>query len=251
MNCIKLRYLAIVGLLVLLTSGCATTKLAPDTVSRFKKVGVISLTAHEFHRRYTGLTIFGNEREKGDISAWKVDDEYELQMQSALSKLGLFEAVIVPYERKEFYPVYNITGPWDAPAFRKEWGNVEEELKGFAQKHSLDAVVMVIWRESDDFLAGTNQRIRGAGFYARGVGDLTAVSVIHLISSVGVIDGQTGKPSATMGLVFTKKVAPELARATFAGLYETKIAEVRTMLIDLPKDGWEQKFMKIFMSDIN
>jgi len=89
MNCIKLRYLAIVGLLVLLTSGCATTKLAPDTVSRFKKVGVISLTAHEFHRRYTGLTIFGNEREKGDISAWKVDDEYELQMQSALSKLGL------------------------------------------------------------------------------------------------------------------------------------------------------------------
>jgi hypothetical protein len=244
---VKLKHIILIGILVLLVS-CATTRIAPETVSRFKKVGFISLTAHEFHRRYSGFTVFGNEREIQDISAWKVDDEYELQMQSALSKLGLFDVVLVPYNRKDFYPAYNISGPWDAPAFRKEWVNVEKQLKDLAHKHSLDAILMVIWRESGDFLAGTNQLIRGAGFYARGMGDETSVSVIHLLSSLGVIDGETGKPIATIGLVFTKKVPPALARAPIA---DQNQAEVRTMHIDLPKDGWEPKFRKIFIGDTN
>jgi len=244
MNFGKFKYLVLVGLFILL-AGCATTRIAPETVSRLKRVGVISVTAHEFHRRYTGFTAFGNEREKQDISVWKVDDEYEVQMQSALSKLGLFEAVIVPYDRKEFYPVYNINGPWDAPGFRKEWVNVEGQLKSFALKHSLDAVVMVIWHDYDDFLGRSSQRLRGAGLYARGVGSKTFVSAIHLLSSLGVIDGQTGKPIATVGLVFTKKVPPELARAALTNIDE---AEVRALLIDLPKDGWEPKFRKIFMA---
>jgi hypothetical protein len=247
MNLGKIRWLFLISLLIIL-SGCVTMRIPPETVSRLKRVGVISVTAHEFHRRYTGFTVFGNEREKQDISAWKVDDEYETQMQTALSKLGLFEAVVVPYDRAEFYPVYNISGPWDAPAFRKEWINVEEQLRGFAQKHSLDAVVMVIWHDYDDFLAHTNQRIRGAGLYARGMGDITSASVIHLLSSLGVIDGQTGKPIAIIGLLFTRKVPPELARAELNSLDE---AELRTMLIDLPKDQWEPKFRKIFMGDAN
>ncbi|MGA2107137.1 MAG: hypothetical protein ABSH25_05785 [Syntrophorhabdales bacterium] len=243
----KDKRFVLIGLLVLLC-GCTTVRIAPETVSRLKRVGVISVTAHEFHRRYTGLTVFGNEREKQDISAWKIDDEYETQIQAALSRLGLFEAVVVPYDRAEFYPVYNINGPWDAPAFRKEWVNVEEQIRGFAQRHSLDAVVMVIWHDYEDFIAHTNQRLRGAGLYARGVGGMTSVSVIHLLSSLGVIDGQTGKPIVTVGLIFTKKVPPELARAELSSLDE---AELRTMLIDLPKDGWEPKLRKIFMGDTN
>ena len=100
MNQRKAKYFALVSLLIFL-SGCATTRIAPETVSRLKRVGVISVTAQEFHRRYTGFTVFGNEREKQDISAWKVDDEYEIQMQTVLSKLGLFEAIRVQYDRTE------------------------------------------------------------------------------------------------------------------------------------------------------
>ena len=77
---------------------------------------------------------------------------------------------------------------------------------------------MVIWHDYEDFLAHTNQRLRGAGLYARGIGNITSVSVIHLLSSLGVIDGQTGKPIATVGLVFTKKISPELARAALNSL---------------------------------
>ncbi len=247
MNTGRFNYLVFISLLILLT-GCATTRIEPEIVNRLKRVGIISITAHEFHRRYTGLTVFGNEKEKQDISAWKVDDEYEIQMQSALSKLGLFEAVLVPYDRKDFYPVYNINGPWDAPAFRKEWENIEDQVKSFAQKHSLDAVVMVIWHDYDDYFAHTNQRLRGAGLYARGYGDTTSVSVVHLLSSLGVLDGRTGKPIATVGLIFSEDVAPELARGPLTNLDQN---ELRTKLIDLPKDRWEPKFRKIFMGDAN
>ena len=187
-----------VGLLALVV-GCATTqiRITPDTLSKIKKVGVVSLTAQDFYRQYTGLTVLGNDEEKRDISAWKVDDEYEVQMQSALSNLALFEPVRIPYQRADFNSVYDINGPWDAPAFRTpKWGAVEERLRSFASANSLDAVILVIRRESTDFLAGTNQYFRGADFYARGIGSMTSVSVLHLLATVAFIDGKTGKPIA-------------------------------------------------------
>ena len=233
--------------LIVLLSGCATTRLAPDTVARIKKVGVMSLTAHEFHRNYVGLTVFGNEYEKHDISSWGVDDEYEGQMQYALAALGLFETVRVPYERKELYPVYDLNGPWDAPAFRTpKWSAVEERLKTFADRNSLDAIVMVISVLTEDFLGSSNQHLRGAGLYARGVGNMTAVSVLHLFSTINVIDSKTGKPIATRVLSPTLNVASELSRSKFDDLGAQKIEGLRTMLVDLPKSKWGPTFRAVF-----
>lgn len=245
MDHIKFKHIILFTLLISF-AGCATTRIPFKTVSRFKRVGIISVAAEEFHRRYTGFTVFGNEREKENISSWKVDDQYEIQMQGALSRLGIFEALIVPYDRKDFYPVYNINGPWDAPAFRKEWVNVQDQLKSFAHEHSLDAVVMLIWHDYDDFIGHSGQRLRGAGLYSRGMGNQTFLSVIHLLGSLGVIDGQTGKPIVTVSLVVKEEIPPELARSALDNLNQT---EVRNMLIDLPKDSWEPKFRKIFMGD--
>jgi hypothetical protein len=78
------------------------------------------------------------------------------------------------------------------------------------------------------------------------VGDITAVSALHLLCTVAVIDGQTGKPIAIMGLTFRQKVEPVLARTKFTDLGEAKIAEVRSMLVNLPKDAWETKFRELF-----
>jgi len=87
------RLLGIAVLLIL--AGCASTpdRVSPDALAKIRKVGVMSLAAHEFDRKYTGLTVFGNEYEKQDISAWNVDDEYESQMHRAVQGLARFEAV--------------------------------------------------------------------------------------------------------------------------------------------------------------
>jgi hypothetical protein len=240
--------------LVALLAGCASSpdRVSSDALARIKKVGVMSLAAHEFDRKYTGFTVFNNEYEKQDISAWKVDDEYEAQMLGALAKLSRFDTVRPAYERKDFYRVYDLNGPYDAPAFRTpKWSAVEEPLKAFAGKNSLDAILVVVRRESHDFLAGTNQYFRGAGFYARGMGDTTAVSVLHLLATVALIDGQTGKPLVVKELVRATdtsslakatpmtKAAPELPRTKLNALDREKLDTIRAQLIDLPKDAWE------------
>lgn len=254
--------------LIIILSGCATTpsRISPDTLAKIKNVRVMSLVGHEFHRQYTGLTVFGNEYEKNDISAWKIDDEYEAQIEGILEKLGRFQVKQVPYDRKEFYSVYELKGPWDAPAFRgPNWQAVEEKLKAFSQKHSLDAVIVVIRSVSGDFLTMTNQYIRGAGFYVRGVGETTAVSMLHLMAYVALIDGQTGKPLAIKMLTRTQDglpggspraapmnpVAPELSRSQFKDLDKNKMDQIKNSLIDLPKESWEPTLRAILVTGSN
>ncbi len=255
---------AAVSLLAILT-GCATLRVDADAIAKMKRVGAISLTAHDFQRRHTGLTVFGNEFEKQDISTWKVDDEYDLQIQGALEKLGLFQVVHVSHDRSQFYPVYDLNGPWDAPAFRTpKWSAVEEKLRDFARVNSLDAIVLVIKGEIGDFFTGAlGQVMRGAGFYSRGMGDSTGFSILHLVATVVVIDGPTGKPLATRFLTRVQKswradlktmpmvdVTSDLSRLKFNELTAANIADVRSKLIELPKDTWEPTFRAMLMSEI-
>jgi len=94
-----LKRIVSIGMPVVLAA-CATTqeRVSTDALAKIKKVA-------EFHRQYTGFTVFGNESEKQDISAWKVDDEYETQIRSVLTKVARFDVIQVPYERKDFYSV--------------------------------------------------------------------------------------------------------------------------------------------------
>ncbi len=259
-----LKRLVSIGMPVVLAA-CATTqeRVSTDALAKIKKVAVMSLTANEFHRQYTGFTVFGNESEMQDISAWKVDDEYETQIRSVLSKVARFDVIQVPYERKDFYSVYDINGPWDAPAYRTpKWTAVEEKLKAYSTKNSVDGIILILKRESNDFLASTNQYFRGAGFYVRGLGNTTGVSVLHLLSSVVLVDGQTGKPLATRILARSHEgwpgtvaraapmmsIAPVISRAKLAELSQETITDVRAKLIDLPKDAWEPTLKALLAS---
>lgn len=226
-----MRILFLLTLLVLGGCGATPQKAAPESLASIRKVAVISLTGHEFHRRYTGATVFGNEYEKQDISAWKIDDEYEAQIGAALAGVARFEPVRVPYERKSFYRLYEQRRP--------DWSAVEEEAKSLASRHAVDALLVVVRRESQDFLAGTNQHFQGAGFYARGTGAATPVSVMHLVASVALIDGRTGKPLAVRDLVPLQKVPPEVARTRLTELGPERVAELRAALAALPRDAWE------------
>ena len=148
----------------------------------------------------------------------------------------------VAYERKGFYRLYDQRKP--------DWSSVEGEAKAFAARHSVDAILLVVRRESQDFLAGTNQYFQGAGFYVRGMGSTTAVSVMHLVASVALIDGKTGKPLVVKDLVRgeswsaakatpLQNVPPELARTRLAELGPERVEQLRAALAALPRDAWE------------
>src|SRR3989442_6176502 len=89
-----LKRLVSIGMPVVLAA-CATTqeRVSTDALAKIKKVAVLSLTANQFHRQYTGFTGFGNESEKPDISAWEMDHEYETPIRSVLSKVARVDVI--------------------------------------------------------------------------------------------------------------------------------------------------------------
>lgn len=216
----------------------------------------MSLAANKFERKYTGFTVFGNEIESKDISDWNIDQEFEAQMAVALSKLG-YQPVRMSYDRKDFVHVYDVHGPWDAPAYRTpNWDAIQGSLTSLAEKNSLDAVIVVASADSPDFLADTNQFLRGAGFYSRGIGGRTKVSVLHFFASVAIVDGHTGKVLATRWLSTIQEgnwgeiaraspmadVSPDLSRAQLSAIDAKTWSDIRLELVGLPKDAWEPTF---------
>ena len=262
-----LKRYALIGLMIGLAA-CSSPpqRLSPEALTRIKKVAVMSLVAHEFHRQYVGFTVFGNEYDKHDIVSWKVDDEYEAQMHAALSKLGRFDVVRVPYERGALYGLYDSSRPGDAPAFRAlKWSAIGEKLKTIAGNQGVDALVILVRRESEDFLGGTNQYFRGVGFYSRGTSGSARISVLHLLALVALIDGQSGAPVATHVLARGEgswpgsvtraapmlNVSPELTRTKLNELGEARTALVRSQLVELPREAWEPTFRALLSAGVN
>jgi hypothetical protein len=255
--------LLIFALMFGVLSGCASapSAISAETSARIKTVGVISLAAQEFHRGYTGLTVFGNEYQAMDISKWAVDDEFEKQIVETVAALGGVKAVRVPTVRKDFLDVHLPSGPYEAPAFRApRWSAIAEAIKAYSKANSVDAVIVIVRRITDDFLARTNQSFRGAGFYARGIGDRTGVSVLHLIATAGLLDGKTGEPLAVAIVSQSSNeneyarytaqpidhVAPELTRQPLPSVDSLEGQAIRKRLVELPALSWSPTIRKLF-----
>jgi hypothetical protein len=240
-----------VALLAFIT-GCATStqRISPTVAAQFKTIAVISTVAQEFNRHYTGATAFGNEMEKINIADWKVDDEFEQQIVEAMNGLGPIKAVRLPDVRQQLLGINDPNGPWHAPAFTNpKWSAVEGKLRELAAKHKVDGFVFVTPRMSTDFLAGTNQLFTGSGFYARGFGGSTSVSVMHVIAWVSIADAN-GKPVGMLTLAGKHEgwgshmsvpltgVAADLARAPLSSYDEGRSKRVRALLVETPGKSW-------------
>lgn len=201
---------------VLSLFGCATQQIpiANDVASKINRVAVVSMTAKSFSRQYTGLTVFGNEKEETDISDWKIDAQYEAQVADRLKQDYRLDVVTAPYSEPEFLHVNDLNGPWDAPAFwGPNWEAIETATKNYCTSNSLDAVIVLAKAKTGDFISGTNQFFGGAGIYSRGPMGKTAV--VHLISKMALLDCATAKPLAIRHLASKQNGLPgEILRSS-------------------------------------
>jgi hypothetical protein len=229
-------------LLALGIAGCASVPEKPDAtaLAGIRKIGAMSMVAGEYHRKYTGVTVFGNEYDRSDISGWNLDQAYEGQIRDAITGIGGFEAVTIRYQAADFAALQKRNPDWDA---------AQERVRVAAGTAGADAVLVVVTHLSQDFLAGTNQFFGGVGSYARGAGEQTAVSVLHLVSQVYLVDGRTGKPLARRFLATDDKgrvraspmreLSPKISRAPFKEWPAGTTEEVRAMLLALPAAAWK------------
>lgn len=177
--------------------GCATSPppIKTEVATKINRVAVVSMTAKSFSRQYTGLTVFGNEKEDVDISDWKIDAQYEDYIRNQLENNSELDVVTAPYAEEEFSRINDSKGPWQSMVSKDpNFEAIESATKNYCANNSLDAVFVVAKARSEDFIAGTNQFFGGAGIYSRGPVDKSAN--LHLISKVILIDCATTKPIA-------------------------------------------------------
>jgi hypothetical protein len=242
----KLSLLVVVALFV----GCATPlpTVPSETLSRLKRVGVVSVAANKFTRQYVGVTVFGNELEAKPISDWDINSNYEAQIAIAVESVLGANAIRANYSAEQFSHVNDVNGPWDARAFMgPNWGAIEEASRNFCSANSLDALVVAGRIKTDDMFGGTNQLVEGAGIYSR-----RDIDLLHVLSVVGLIDCKSGKPLATRALmrrapgshidskVFfpLQKLPSEIARMRIADWTPAIEAQIKQTLISLPGTGW-------------
>lgn len=208
-------------------AGCALNPVANNVPpgTNIKRAAVISMTAREFSRTYTGLTAFNNEFEELDAKAWKVDQAIEEFTRGELQKLGI-ATVFEPYSDAEFSKVNDLNGPYAAPMFwGPNWSHIEAPALRYCKANNLDALIVIAKSTTGDFIAGTNQSFGGAGIYGRGA--LNNLAVIHLISYMGAISCATGKPLATLR-VSTRPGEKTMEILAGAPLANIPIAETKT-----------------------
>ncbi|QHE88470.1 hypothetical protein [Hydrogenophaga sp. BPS33] len=235
-----------VWLSVVLT-GCATgpKTLAPDVASGIQRLAVVSATGGEFIRKYVGVTVFGNELDKKNITDWQLDKAYEEQMAAAARQVFNATVVQVDYPVADFARVNDLKTGWDVPAnWGPHWDSIEAPVQQLCASHKLDAVLVAARQKSADPFSQTNQFVYGAGVYTA----RRAPAMLHLLTSVSLMDCKTGKTLAFQWLHesttgrWNRPVATplpeELARTPIAQWTPEMEARLREDLLALPKDAW-------------
>lgn len=231
---------------VAIFAGCtaAPTQLTPEHASAINRVGVISLVARDFHRSYVGLTAFGNEQEKVDISVWRVDSDYEEQLSDALRALR--KVPIVGTIDKAPYVSARLDRAAGLIGVEPDWAALTETVQRQASEHRLDAVLVLTTRVEPNFARAQALTLRGAGFYARGVGDTTRFSTMHLFATVGLLDGRSGQLLASVPIQATDYVEPEIARRRLPTPDSVEGRAIRDQLIRVPGSHWGFELRKLF-----
>lgn len=262
------RALRVLGLASLAATilGCTTapTPIAREAANRIRRVAVIAAAAKTFTRQYTGLTVFGNEKEEIDISGWKIDEQYEEQLASEIGKLAGLSVVKAPHSRAEFAHVNDLNGPWNAFSFGEpNWSAIEAATLSYCSANSLDAILVLSKATTHDFLGGSNQFFGGAGIYVRGPG--SRISVMHLISKIALLDCRTGKPLATRFVAMNQNSPPgaivrsapvislpaEVSRSPISQWSDQQKKQIQSSLAALPIQTWAITLRSIFPSKVN
>lgn len=229
-------------------SGCASAPptVAPEAAARFKRLAVVSVTGGEFIRQYVGVTQFGNEREKKSIAAWNLDKAYEAQIGAAAQKVWGARVVPVDVPVADFAGVNDIRGPVDIPSYwGPHWDAIEAPVRALCTARQLDAVLVAARQKSVDVFGDTNRYLYGAGIHTTRGG----ASVLHLVSTLSLVDCKSGKTLARQELtsnasaegrdrLVSASLPTELSRTPIPEWTPEIESQVRQQLAELPRDAW-------------
>lgn len=230
-------------------AGCSTvTQIPNDAIAQTKRIGVVSQMGSTLPRQYVGATVFGNERDTIDISAWDLDGVYEKQLAAAVTATWGVEAVTLEAQRGDFVQVNDLKGPYSAPIF---WGpnvdKIADATRRTCQAKGLDAIVVAARWTSEDLISGTSQVLEGVGVFAR-----RNFVAAHVFSKLVYMDCRSGKalsvarvlnaPTEARGRFKERLpvtiIDPDPEHKTLILPNEKEMRVMRDVVFALPKAAW-------------
>jgi hypothetical protein len=232
----------VTAMLTLGLTACATHTLDPEAAARVKRLGVISMAALEFDQVYVAVVVFGNQTQTRDIASWGVDRAYEDQIAAAAESATKATVVRAPYLIQDFAHVNDLNGLVDYPLFwDPNWDKVRSAAQTYCGANQLDAILFATRQRSTDFIGGSNQRVDGAGMYAR-----TNVAKLYLVTRLTLFDCASGQPLLLRQASRTQDIPRELATKPMAQWTAQDEERLRQDLIALPAGAWADMLRDMF-----
>lgn len=178
---------------IMLLAGCASkpVSLSENQKESLERVAVISVAGDRLIRKHIGLFIFNDKETPMNVREWKLDRYYEDQVSAAIKNIVQLDVVSAQFERSELLRVYDLTGPWDATAFRKpNWDKVAPMLSNITTRNDLDGIFLLLRSESSESVGARNEFLNGLGIVSH-FGEQTA----YLRGTLYFIDGASGGPA--------------------------------------------------------
>ena len=232
---IKITFSAFALALTLLGCSSPPTGLPSGVVERIKRVSVVSIVGDELVRSYVGITVFGNEFHRHDISAWELNSAYEQQLEAELRNASRITVVPGRSGRTSIARA-------DVKKDPLNWERIGKALEVQCRDIGVDGIFIVA-REGD----------RGVGVWAF----KRESAGLHVSATVSLFDCTTGKRVASnrlesgppLGVFKNKLQSPSmklLDNWPWYGEWDDKtLAEVRERLVDLPKPAWRYTLQQV------
>ena len=191
-----MRLIRLTAASILFVAGCASTPPPPslnhDQATSIRKIAVVSIAADQLTYKHVGFTVFQNTETKEDIHMWQLDTTFAGKIANAIGATLSAEVILPNVDMALLSPVYDLNGPYDAPAFRTpNWNKVAAALRDIATQNNVDAIVVLLRTEFKDDIRRTNQNLKGLGIYSR-----FSTRAAYAYMTLYVIDANTGRPRA-------------------------------------------------------
>jgi hypothetical protein len=142
-------------------SGClfdsTQVRITPEHAATIKRVGVISLVDKYPYIHYASTSVMESSFPKAVLKGWDAEREIQDLLRVRLKAKG-FEVVSIPRD-KGLQAAYRTSWSYADPEA------IHSQLYQIGQANAVDMVVVVYRQVTDDFIAKTNQNVRGYGIY--------------------------------------------------------------------------------------
>lgn len=211
--------------------GCATVKPIPqEQFNKIKRIGIISVMGEKINLDHFGPTILNIESKKLEIN-FNTDQYIVKTFKQEIAQNTSIEIVDVEFDYNRVEKVNKaykgFTNAYEAV------NTIKEELREIVKKNSLDALVLVMKKQTPDL---NLNNVDGAGFFEKDI-VLYRECQAYMFAIAILIDGESVEPISNFGYYKHGKIEKEDCPKGLATFSTYQVDSISKWMANVIQDG--------------